>query len=410
MWRSNELEELLTRYNNCEYVDEIILIDNAPNDKPDYIKKFNKINYYTTGENNFVNPSWNIGVNKSKNDVVCISNDDILYDVDKTFKYVSDNIHQLGVFGCDYDSLNNSNSESNLKLVDPVKERYIGRHWGCLMFVKKSNWLNIADEIKIWKGCNWIAEYNKNECYALNIEGGLFTEKSATSKDFRKISSSDTKYFKLYKDKIPTMKRSVNIHFSNRGFKDYTLIYIAEGTTRYTFTTEEDDNIIIKKLKFDRNIHNSYNSNMLEYDFYHKIIKDTEYEYLFLEPLDISIDGNYIIFNKVHTFENKKEFEVHKDYIEERFPEEYKKIIRDFRLFENWGYIDGDIKIIDFGHYLLDNVLDGDYKIEIFTYNDNHHKNGYTNFQERNRMNIIIEQKLKARRELKEYIERKYNK
>lgn len=405
MWRASETEELLNKYENCSLIDEIIIIDNEPINKPKYLDNISKLNYYTSGENNYVNPSWNIGVDKSKNEIVCISNDDILYDVNKTFKYVFDNKYKLGVFGFNYDSLNESNSISNLKMVDPIEEKYIGNHWGCLMFVKKSNWFDIPNNMKVWYGANWIAECNKNECYALSIEDGLFTEKSSTSKDFNVNRNIDRKIFEKYKD-IEIMIKKRNIHFINRGFVNYTLNYISKGITRNVFEVEENPNIIIKKLRFD-NKHRYINNNMIEWDLYHRILDD-KYKHLFLEPLDISVDGTYIIFNKVRLFKDRREFNTYKIFIEENFPREYKRVILDYKHYLNWGYDGNDVKIIDYAHNRLMNIIGDDYLIDLYkdkNYLDN--KYGYTNYQDKNRFNILIEEKLKAKREQRNLLEEK---
>ena len=186
MWRSNTTIELLNRLENSEYVGQIIIIDNAPSLKPD-LSQYNKIKYLTKGENIYVNPAWNWGVSESNNELLCICNDDILFNVDNAFKYVSDNQDYLGVMGTNLFSIN-TNVDKNWV----IPGHHIERGWGVLMFTKKSRWINIPDSLKIFFGDNWIVNHI-TPCYNLSIAGGVFTIMSTTSSDlkFNKITEED---------------------------------------------------------------------------------------------------------------------------------------------------------------------------------------------------------------------------
>jgi GT2 family glycosyltransferase len=86
LWRSNFTIDLLTSYENCTYVDEILLIDNAVTARPQIdFSVYKKLRFLEQEENIYVNPAWNLGVNEAKNELIAISNDDILYNPRSSF-------------------------------------------------------------------------------------------------------------------------------------------------------------------------------------------------------------------------------------------------------------------------------------------------------------------------------------
>lgn len=162
LWIPKTFKQLLNDLNNCELISEIIIIDNNPNDKID-LSKFNKIKYYSEGKNIYVNPAWNKGVELSKNNLIAICNDDIIFSVNETFEFISKNVDKLGVIGVHTQCINNK--KSNIELFETDK-----RLWGSgtLMFVKKEKWVNIPKELKIWFGDDFIFHKNK-PAYTINI-------------------------------------------------------------------------------------------------------------------------------------------------------------------------------------------------------------------------------------------------
>ena len=71
-----------------------------------------------------------------------------------------------------------------------------------LMFVKKSNWKPIPEELKIWYGDNWIANTNGRafilSMYGSNLEVDRHT--TAGSKELKKITMEDSKAWPNYKN------------------------------------------------------------------------------------------------------------------------------------------------------------------------------------------------------------------
>jgi len=205
MWRSKKILKLLKDLQNSNFVNEIILIDNDTSKKWVDISDMNKIKYLPQEENIFVNPAWNLGVATAKNNLLCICNDDINFDVESTFKQVLDNSEKLGVFGSRLDIFN---FEKRLKGFKEIKTATDFKHaiviygFGMLMFLKKENWIPIPENLKIWFGDNWIIGSHVNSfstTYDFKIEADEHT--TAGSKDLSKFLRIDSKHWKELKSK-----------------------------------------------------------------------------------------------------------------------------------------------------------------------------------------------------------------
>jgi len=173
MWRSDRTLPMLRKLNDCDHVSEIILIDNDTNKTPEL--DFEKLVYVPQLTNVYVNPAWNLGVKSSKEDLICILNDDISFDVDRVMWNMSFVTKDLGCIGLDYMSFNYDGDEVLI-----ARGHDIGKGWGCAMWLDKKEWNPIPEDIKIWYGDNWIVD-NYDNCYKVVFDAE--TEMSTTSKD-----------------------------------------------------------------------------------------------------------------------------------------------------------------------------------------------------------------------------------
>lgn len=130
-----------------DYIEEIIIVDNDTSKCPG-LSDISKLIYLPQKENIYVNPAWNLGVETSSCDYVCILNDDISFDVDNAFKAAIRNFktgHTLvGLHQFSYDYLD----------VSEMASPFYG--FGCCMFLDKSDWTPIPDQLKIWYGDTWM--------------------------------------------------------------------------------------------------------------------------------------------------------------------------------------------------------------------------------------------------------------
>jgi len=187
MWRSKRTKGLLDSLNKCKHVDEIIIIDNNKEKCPD-LSKFSKVVYVPQSENIYVNPAWNLGVSKSRNDYVCLINDDITLEVDLFFDACfNSNKPAIGM---------NKKSWSceTVKSISIDQGHHLGHGWGCCIFLEKKYWVDIPDQMKIWRGDVWICK-NYPSVHSILIKAR--TEMGTTSKaqEMSKIKKNDLKYW-----------------------------------------------------------------------------------------------------------------------------------------------------------------------------------------------------------------------
>jgi hypothetical protein len=176
-WFKYTLNELFI----CKEVKKIIIIDNTKDSL--YKKNFfvnDKIILVENKKNNFVNPSWNQGINLSSSENYLILNDDILVSnivlsmVDKILK-TDNNIGLLTVLTNEHITIDQYIEKSKLfdenrisfteKMLNPQGIQ------GWFMAGRKYEWKNIPEEIKIWYGDNFIFNRIKSlnkKCLNLN--------------------------------------------------------------------------------------------------------------------------------------------------------------------------------------------------------------------------------------------------
>ena len=195
LWKSKRTDKLLKDLEDCIYVDEIIIIDNASIYETD--RTIGKIRMVSKGENIYVNPAWNLGIQIAKNDLVALVNDDINFDTTIFGVITKDILSEFGIIGQSEFNYKVNNSD------EPILEKWTGNvrdwGWGCLIMFDKTNWIDIPDDIKIWYGDDYIFKCNpstKSTLKNFNIE----TEMSTTSdeKEWDIIKKEDYNNFINY--------------------------------------------------------------------------------------------------------------------------------------------------------------------------------------------------------------------
>lgn len=195
MWRSQKIEKLLQDLNQSDFVNEIIIIDNDTKSKSIELSQFSKLRYFPQVSNIFVNPAWNLGVLYAQNELIAICNDDINFDVDSVLNQVLENQNDLGVIGCRLLDDKNPNKKIKLNTYREKSRATVVHSFGVLMFVKKSKWIDIPNDLKIYYGDNWIME-TQNPVYSMTFNGRFDIDRHATTKDkslnIKSITSVDT--------------------------------------------------------------------------------------------------------------------------------------------------------------------------------------------------------------------------
>ena len=163
MLKSYRFFNLVDSLLNSKFVDEVIVIDNSGKTEPS-IKPNPKLNYICEGKNTGCNPAWNKGVELSKNEFLIIVNDDVNFDT-KILSMLSDEVFERhGIIGM---------SQANWDGFDGIPFTYEGNPyiqdwksgmddcgWASLLFLKKSHWIPIPEDMIVWYGDNFIKECN----------------------------------------------------------------------------------------------------------------------------------------------------------------------------------------------------------------------------------------------------------
>jgi len=195
LWKAHHIHKLLDDLEACDTVGEIVLIDND-NLYHSYIKKpYSKITLISKEKNIYVNPAWNLGVSVAKYNNIALCNDDINFNT-SVFDFISGVIDR-GVIGeccSNYDPI-----DRNLPYeIEQIDRRPSG--WGCLIFIKKENYIPIPEQMKVSYGDDFLLENVKQGAYILkNLR--IDTRMSSTSlfPEFIGISEDDFKYYESIK-------------------------------------------------------------------------------------------------------------------------------------------------------------------------------------------------------------------
>lgn len=149
MWRANQfLFPMLQYLDLVKEVGEVIIIDNDKQYYPDSLMDYcRKISYYENEKNIYFNPSVNLGFSLAKHDIVCILNDDVIFDP-RIFKYISENMTEdMGLVTplSDYFNkpLDGEFDYSKLFMTSIIQKD----GFGCVMFLHKKNFVEIPSEL-----------------------------------------------------------------------------------------------------------------------------------------------------------------------------------------------------------------------------------------------------------------------
>lgn len=206
MWRCNDVfEKILTELSNHTLVDEIIIINNEVNNTPDLdILNHYKIKMLNQKENIYVNPAWNLGVHESKNDKICLLNDDLWFDIKLLNKIHSMVTPENGAFGL-CPGIEEFNQppyiDGNIDIIEWNAHHTYG--FGCLMFINKESWEDIPDELKIYYGDNFIFDNcTKNGKPIYIITNIKHSEKFANTTSDKNITDGFLEKEQVIYDKI----------------------------------------------------------------------------------------------------------------------------------------------------------------------------------------------------------------
>ena len=215
------LNNLVKALNNDNSVTEIIIIDNSIKG---YAYESDKVRVIVPKENLFVNASWNLGVKEAKEDVVALLNDDITIPENFCQSVVSQMHEKMGVVGFHRDYIINiPKVVPTLASTDIVLEKAIGRcsYFGVAMFLYKTSYFEIPEDIKIYWGDDWLYFQNKkrkrNNYYIVGQEIYHYGSLSSTDKVVAPYSKNDSKLYRKYTR--TWWQKIINAETTYKGFR-----------------------------------------------------------------------------------------------------------------------------------------------------------------------------------------------
>lgn len=157
LWNFAPFADVCVDVANHPLVLEVIVINNAVERTPENhpLLQHPKIKVHTLKENIYVNPAWNLGAMLSQGEILCIWNDDLIFDL-TIFDLIEERLQPShGVYGL-WPSWPNSQVTFH-----PHSDQGL---WGFgqLMFLHRNNWVDIPCELLVYCGDNWIFDTQKN--------------------------------------------------------------------------------------------------------------------------------------------------------------------------------------------------------------------------------------------------------
>lgn len=163
----NLLNELIGSLVSDESVQEVIIINN--NVEKEFNYENPKVRIISKGQNLFVNPSWNLGVEEAKNDYVALINDDIKIPNNLCSSILNLFDDNTGIVGADTKDVINTRNKDNEVIIDVTDKKvelsdnitlnpitFRLPDFGIFMVFKKENYKTIPEDLKIFYGDDWI--------------------------------------------------------------------------------------------------------------------------------------------------------------------------------------------------------------------------------------------------------------
>ena len=186
MWRSPRTLKLISDLVQCDKVGEVIIVDNNPdNGNVDVQKGSGKVKIISNGKNNYVNPSWNMGVHAAAYPLIALCNDDINFNANKMFELEPEAGDIFGLGEQCYEI----EREFDYPTVTSTDKR--GHGWGCLIIMRKGDYKPIDERLRVSFGDDWLFWFCIPRTY--NINGiRVETEMSTTSRESEFIAIAET--------------------------------------------------------------------------------------------------------------------------------------------------------------------------------------------------------------------------
>lgn len=182
-------------------INEIIVIDNS---LQGINIKSEKLKVIIPQKNLYVNPAWNLGVEEAKNNYIGIVNDDLIFPKNFIFQVVDflTKTKNIGIIGLDTIKPTKPNEFDNYpksSKIEFLKTKERCSCWGSAIFMKKSSYQKIPEEMKIWFGDDFLfyecIKQKKDNYKILNSNVKHLHSFTSDLKEFNEIKRKDQEFY-----------------------------------------------------------------------------------------------------------------------------------------------------------------------------------------------------------------------
>ena len=175
MWKYPPFWEFVECILKVDVITEFVIINNDEVNTPNLeILKHPKISIINFGKNIYVNPAWNCGSMGGDAEILCMLNDDLIFDTKVFYRISKLLIENLGCF-CLSENRPDQEYPKNtgeIQFVPFINHEVSDRYgYGVLFFIHRKNWIDIPDKLKVFFGDNFVFD----QCYFRGLQNFMIT-------------------------------------------------------------------------------------------------------------------------------------------------------------------------------------------------------------------------------------------
>lgn len=205
LWKGEYYKRMLPILNDHQLISEILIIDNDVNETDQEILKLNKVRHLPQQENIYVNPAWNLGIEESAQDVICLYSDDVLFDIRCLEMVYEKCTPENGIVGFSLETISEKSDDlefmssqfASWEEMKVTPTQFMHYRFGICMFMHKNAYYRIPEQYKIYYGDTHLFDQNVlNGRQHFKIDAcAVATKMKSTTKYFNQIVEDDKKYF-----------------------------------------------------------------------------------------------------------------------------------------------------------------------------------------------------------------------
>jgi hypothetical protein len=197
MWKGKQYKKMLPLLNSHHLIDDILIIDNDSKHTDTSIFDLEKVSFLTTEENQYVNPSWNMGVKTAYYNKLCFYSDDVYFDpaaIDVVYPMIAEDVGMIGLSSdvifdvLDDDSIMGYGSNPEIIPCDEMPHGFAST-----FFLHKKSFHKIPEQLKIFFGDTFLFHMNRKFAKQNYMITGIEarTSMGTTSKKFKRTTEKE---------------------------------------------------------------------------------------------------------------------------------------------------------------------------------------------------------------------------